>query len=183
MYGRMFRPFPSCIVVMLQALACTPGVRVALLRWAKQDNLKFRTPVRSSEVLPPEIHPLDEDELWPFATWALAAQVASKFVSQFRSMSPWRSILRGTSESSEAAGSRSIGFATGGSYAFWCERCLELADNYQLLLVLNSGGKAKIKVTKGIMVLIKVVLSVVFYLQLCCTLYVIRLTFSWTAGS
>lgn len=69
---------------MLQALACTPGVRVALLRWAKQDNLKFRTPVRSSEVLPPEIHPLDEDELWPFATWALAAQVASKFVSQFR---------------------------------------------------------------------------------------------------
>jgi hypothetical protein len=72
------------IVAAVQSLACTPGLRVALGRWAKQDNQKYRVRVSPSEPAPPEISPWEEEGFWPFATWALASQVTSRFVGQFR---------------------------------------------------------------------------------------------------
>lgn len=75
---------PPLILVTLQSLASTPGLRVALLRWAKQENQRYKVPARPAEMTIAALTPWDGNQLWTFATWALAAQVTSKFLGQFQ---------------------------------------------------------------------------------------------------
>lgn len=70
------------ILATMQALACIPQAKEIFLYWAARGGRDFGNLEETAAGRCPQLQPWTSGDCWSFGTWALAVQVATRFLDQ-----------------------------------------------------------------------------------------------------